>query len=1198
MRVSMLRHAAVFATVFLFVLIFSACIGSHLAFADSGTPPIPTQSGVDSQAVVGIKVAPSFANEMYYGDKFTWNSVSANNDGRIYGNVVGATFTPSQSGAYYILVREIYVTTTKSGTDFQTLCADNGQILLLPNRGGSMYYVRIDVSHPLSVYDSTDTEAYLISSWSTNDPSNFLTVLPRPIVVSLSTADSSTHGGLPIDVVREGSTDYLLHTYGDEAYSFSFRASSGNAVFGDELKLDSTALLTGNGKNADWHVGDYPIALTHTQGEAGLYYTVTNSLGEDVTAHYSLVLDRPYSVRVTPCPLTLPERAPFQSSYSSQTNYTPEEGELESLQQASPHLQALELSGPFGALIAYFDVDPDLPAYGQEGSPFETEGVYAINESDGWRLTLFDPYPDSAASLVGADPLHADYTLVYETGDAYAVRIMRRPITIYFADSYLDNPPAGYDPEGWIAVEPQGMTAVYGRAYTAEGISEHQLTIADSVATLSFTLEGLETLAPGEQKVLDVGSYSIVDPTVDNAHYVVHVDSSVRWTVTPKPLEYATVRDWLGWDSLAEADEAHPYYALYQATTSSRFALALTGSQTGTPQAFCLAEYGYDNSVYSRSQLLTLTDPEVGEVVLYLTAEAHYPGYHALSLSASNYSLPEGGLFYVRVQPITVGLVVPEGAVYNGERYYAQLTYNGVSFNELFGEDAVLTEIEDALGSAATLSYKDKSNGKTVTAPQDAGTYTVTLSLKHSLATSPAYSNGGTSTAELKIAKAEVVITVTPKVTQKEFGKDLTLSKACSYTVSGVVGADKVAPTNEGLEEEAAVGTYPYGYEWSRGNANNYTVRVVDTSGNPISLQVKKGDAGDITIRLRVDSISGDGFTLVQPQVAGQTLEGLYLEYRLASDEEGEWIPLESTTVSGLKEGTTYLVRAVLPKNNPYFQLSTDYRSNPIEITTTLATPVFTQDELLTTPTDIVLSVELYGEGISYELALVAEQDYIDDDTLLESAVAVSLDHNGYLSVAAYYPLSPNTLYYLALVRVTNSTTKPSEVTVAYTRPQPPEIAPDQLVITHNSLVLPEGGNYQYYLVEVTSSSSFEDVTAGMGSIISAEEAGITRQDILDYLAALEAGEEVLRADSLSPTTNYVLAVWVEGDEFNPLSSELRCIRFRTTIDPANIHQYEGFGLFISQYLLIILTALMALLIIICSIVFAYKKKRLKGGSF
>lgn len=1161
--------------------------------------------------------------------------------GRVYGNVgTDHVFTFSQDGDYYFSLDQIQVAPSSIASptpdDVRPLTVGG---FVQVNHGN--YRWQLTSQYKIEVYSSVDgTLAYYADTYTGNVSSGVTFVVARrEIVVSLDVAHSAQVANVFADTpsyvapsTREATIDeqsaiVIAHPYATPAASLQFAVaptSGYGMAFNDTLQY--SASFSGNGPA-------YPLGMYSISDELSL--TIVDEHGVDQSANYICTPDHAYYIEVVPFlyqfsyqeEVRINDAAPAlvtADSIEIQRHYealdTPQAGSMAQLYaaalrastgyQATPYIQRITLAKPEGdgQIAVYLDIDTSNPhvyeyldkriiALNQAGTPYE----------DGWALSpvaielMLDGATVIAVPHEGGFAYQNEGVWVpigYAAGihltQPLRMRILPRTVTVYLSNGI--NQPTGDS----IALNPADLTAAYGALYNTEPKYVDILLDGSNAGTLSFTISDIENYMEGGASVmLDCNTYAITNAQIEDIHYIVTVDSSVTWTITPKVLTPESVSAFITPGTLLPA--------------SADF-IAATGA---APGAYCLEERTYSPSATAHSRTLTLWDSvlmagvtaaeqpdKAVSIELSLSAPTR-PGYYAYTVlpvasgsHSANYRLADGIVFYLRVLPIAMGMQADDlSLVYDGGSHTAPLYFNEVSFGELFG--VLEGELQAAWDVRWSVRYGTSSSAK------DAGNYPVGITVNQS----PYFFEGYISTpyflvpegAKMVIAPKPVTITITAKKPSKVFGESVKLSDVCTSQITGLVGSDKIEITSDGLSADAKPAKYVYAYRFKTGKDTNYKVTI-----NRVELQVKKVDGSvlesqGITPILQINT-GKDTISIAFYYQGIALTSGIRYEYQMLNEEgESEWLST-SDSITDLLDGTAYRVRAVIGKTSKEISVSDTFYTAYGTINTPLIMPAFEQVDEYTSSTDIVILPAETGPRYLYSVGILTQSEYEEDDSLFDERMTIvepmrneEGEFVGYSMAQTYATtLAPGSVYYIMLQRystIDGISPVYSEVVAMHTRASSPDVKYDDLVISYDSVDIPAG--CAYCIIPDRNASAVTAVTSTITSQISMAEAGITYADIQAYQESLASGE-ALTHDRLSPLTNYVLVLIYPGDE--TIDSEAICLRFRTPIDPANIHQYEGIELYISQYFLVGGAGLMLLLWWVCMFVFIGKKKKLRGG--
>lgn len=1093
-----------------------------------------------------------------YGDA----PFDADDNGRVWGSISDSTFYKGVGHDAYFDVRDLLVSTDFTNkTDPQPLCQGQG----LVDKAARKYVLVVDYDHTVPVYDgngATLGEIYFVGITEKFQ----ISVIKRTVTVTLDIANSHIYGDESTrpTVVEENGITYIEHQYGTPADIISFGLAAGsNTVFGDVFQVGSS--LVGNGQNVDWHAGDYTV----TQADLGL--TIINAAGQDATDNYEITTDKAfvdggvdytgYAVRVTPHVITL-------DGVQQTAPYTAASGTAEQTAQ----LFHVDRVGCFGETIAFwYDVDGTNPAV------FEYPDRYVVDLTATGHPIV---HKQTVVTLAdGSMSTYTDYVLRENPTGTFCLIVTPRPITIYDPDTYQGG---DLDPKWSVPIRAEDFEAAYGFVYPQEGITDRQIAVAGSTATLRFKVKDADRYLDGNaQVVLPAARYEIVDAAVDDRHYSVYVDPGIAFVVRPKTLTYETLAAWT-------ADGSSTLYAdLYAATQDDKFVSYCEGN--GVAQAFCLPALPYAAVDCVQTQL-ALTDPDIGALTLNPTVTATdpypsvMPGFYAVTDTGNGNYVVADNCLYVYVLPVELQIDA-SSVVYNGTPQGVRIRYDGFDSDPFEGLPDVDT---------VTVTY-----GSSTAIPTKAGQYNVTVSV--SRPSQYPYRHCYTLSVtkyQFAITPRAVQIAMTVAAGTKPFGT--TLQAAALGTVQvwlydedgrltdrdGLVEGDTVRVTCQATESSAVPGAYSIRFDIvdrdGKSNLANYRVdSQVDQNGKTPQYTVDNlaQDKAVQALTAKVTSKGIDTLTLQAPAVGGVTLTDVVVCYRPSGSDEA-WKTSSSLTLNGLEEGAEYSIKLTLPAGNHYLAGGKAAEGAEIVAVTAVELPLVSQDKEATTASRIAVMIDNYNADYSYTCTV----DDGEDDT-------VSPDENGRFWLPASVSITPDTEYVIVVTRHTTAGYKSSKPLSVYSRMAAPAVTVDSLTITPYAITVPDALTGYVFASPLTE----VDFVSLFGQNLRFEQTGLTAEQWQQALDAMQDPDFI--APELTPDTAYIVAVWSSADySIGDMPGEATFILCRTSAAEA-LPQPEGFALIVSKYLLVGMTALFVVLLTVCAIRYVAIKKKLTGGT-
>ena len=1198
-----------------------------------------------AQADVYYQLTGINSQTVQYGD---YLNGAVSEGGKIVGRCnSNRTFTIDAEGTEYILASDIRVYTAATEqtnpANLITLCNAEGRVcagVYADEGNDSVYHLtyRKDGQNflfaPLQVYSVASNSPMAGTKVDTAANALQWTVTPRSVALAYrydpvygvdAAGEGDPYLGLPYAI--EDGVMYLEHTYGEAADSILFTAAKGSSVvFGDELTVSDAV----EGNDATTHAGDkalaaFDIDIRHGEDSVMQNYRFTSAR--------ATVDGTGYAMRVTPRNVAIASFHEDKTFASRRVDYAnlyndgdaiasivssgifsyqqfSHEGNVVSGKFSSQALAKTVNVAQVGQVITvYYDVAATTEQLAAKlwdevnGEP--REGVVAITTDPadwamsivGWTVANADPnseYQPSAADYVVAPAAAAEFT----------VSVQARAIVLY--DSGHGGAPT--DEREWVDVvaEHLAISLPYddaGNLYTSPSVI-YDLSLDGTPIELSFDVQALAEYfadpAHEDSIRLDAGTYNIVNPLVNDTHYTVEVNGSVRWTVTPVALGYADLTGRIegAYSADATADGAARDMGVF-----------LAALDTPLTSGICVKEYQYDGEATSHQFAFSFRDTTLDTEVTQKVSigngvDVLTPGYYAVAYEPDtdiNYGIA-ADVIYMRVLPLTVTLVLPEGAIFDGTEHTASVRYGGSETNPF----APASENDE--GWTVALSYRA---GNREARPVDKGVYTVAVAVNgpEGSVGNPYLRYTGSSESFGIAAKAVTVTLRSNAVLSKTFGETVAENRLY-YDKTGFVGTDDVTLTSTGLAASAEPGAKPITCTVTKGNPANYNVTLLGSSGTP--------NPTFLVNKIAVDAIKSyfDGFvadcvravatnSITLAPIAYRDIPITGVSYAYAG-ADGEWHST-GTTISNLKDGTLYHVRLVIEANGAYVDATQATPTAEVEVVTDIEVPVLAQDVLSTTSQSIVIAVRNYdrtktygcvvypsGEGtpvnifdkangapdatgvytIGRAYSLTEGEDNLGRDVLL-------LDAPSDLESGSDYTV-------IVVVKTTDKEVKSAPLAVR-TRAAAPVVAASALEVTDKSVTVPEG-----YYIYVAPLDTDDALPVAAVVPITMQQAGLTYAMLAD--SGAELTEEYLAevTKGLQPNTTYVIAIWTEEDD---LASAAQCFTFKTRVDNANRYRYTGFMLYFAQYLLVGLLGLIFICMLICAIRYAVLKKKLSGGN-
>ena len=1198
------------------------CMISLLFVAVAVLAALCMLSAPQAKAIEMARVDLNGSIVVQYGTKLVIDDSTADANGYIRGvfDPDSLLFQFNKDGTYCIVATDIYVYTdpNDAGTARQ-LCDAEGYVQV---DSGSYYmalksgttYIFNAYQWTLRDYSTKSESGYVIYGLYRTSNAPCL-VKPQQLRVAVDVAASTTALGDPIQTETVDEHIYLRHEYGAAVDNLQFAISQG-ATFGGDT-LDMTVAVQGNGDN--YAVGDY------TTDDVTL---CVKTAGDEVSTNYEVTVD-PIYVRVYPKRIVVTTLD--EDTYNHDAHFRQEVVHPEGLwDDATSQLFYVTTSGVGGQSVrVYFDVDVEAEQAAERdpfdatlGSPYVGIGTWAARmvgstvDEDKEDWTAEDNAIALANYRIEANPAE---------GQHYSVSVLPQKITIYNRNK-VDSTKITDD---WVDVTDMAVTrAEYGLYYDGtpawitidfDGLDlrlDYEIKVQDGEEekTVAAYLAEHTDIQSLRLAVNQEEGYKMI-ASVDDIHYDVKVDDSLRWYVTPQTVSFADLKD-----NLVGISDA------YLSTDGKRGAAFATwlGGEGKNASAICLAQYAFDLGTTTRSVGMQFRDKQgvtmdVG--VLEATAEGClYPGFYALHPTLANYTFDEG-IVYLRILPVATAIVVPTNAVYDGTAHSASIQYTLYDTALAGNENKMPVDVlEDP--QLAQWSFALTYNGATTAIDANKRGYTVKAALHGPAAMVHNPWLAVPADANLKVAQAALTVKLTTTNLAKEYGDEVRASNL-SFTPTKGYGNDRITLSCAGWDADAEPGYYAI----VASATDNYDITLTDAQGEAYPrYRVRPLDAAAIQIYINgfvedcVQTLDANGLRLVPILYYGQTLgEDVYYQYRMASlgEQENEWQDIAYNYVPDLEGGITYQVR-IVARDGDYIELDANVYSPSIAVTPALTVPVLALDSVATTTRSLALYIQDYNPDYDYVLlALVAEGLTVDNEagTITGQDVTVTLTQllhlvlpvatvvpqNGYAVLDEAYrlvfsdtdtvamtaePMAQGTMYYAMAIHKTQFSQSANAPFAVYTRTAPPEIKYADLSITYNSITPPTG--YAYVIYEQATSGALPIVSTNVTT--SLEALGLTYEDLEADKGKLIDKDGQPRLE-LMPNRQYVLVVWREADEQHLLSDAL-CMYVRTASVGDEGYGYEGALGVVAQSTLMGLAILNLVLMVICVVRFVVVRRK------
>lgn len=579
-------------------------------------------------------------------------------------------------------------------------------------------------------------------------------------------------------------------------------------------------------------------------------------------------------------------------------------------------------------------------------------------------------------------------------GYTTTLQIKKRSIVLYAKGTEYDYP-GEFNPtqgESFIAVSVESFSNPYGLAYneksttsvfidtTGDGVADTEITVTFRIKRFSDFLNDSSFYKSGDKVLLNTGEYAIEPDAINDWRYNATIHRSLHYTVTPKQISMA---DLFAEGSFVNAVESiNDAYIIEDFDFDSAYDLYKTVELKFRRR---LPDNDADGEYISE-------DPIFG--IFFSFAENPLPGiYKSIGIYDNdgaivyNYELTDipstEGIIdnvAIRINKKQLFVTVPEKE-YDGNR--VETTISGETEGSPYN-----CVISYCKGTTFVESKKLKS------APVDAGNYVVRVSLEQGSIYSFAGDKDFIDVAFI-IQKRKVTVTVTSKG-EKTFGVEgyfrspsdsniatYTVRYAADETQPALIGKDSLgALSSDGAKASAKPSVYDIDVS-GIGNAN-YDVTIEYASG-------KRKETLTVTKLKTVNKLlESFGKSDANPNPTGQTVSlnnfmllGNVVPVTITYQIDGQFVAsnvqknANGYVITGLSEGTNYVVRYTLPKNNDYADLGRDYVICEFTVSTILTAPEWDQNFEKTEKDNIFIIVTNY-EADKYFV-------YIENDYLFES---------------------------------------------------------------------------------------------------------------------------------------------------------------------------------------------------------------------
>lgn len=1080
---------------------------------------------------------------------------------KLLGTIKGDTFTVGEpsvdSGIEYYLIIDSEKFKTVDG---ERILDANGRIVLTPE----------DASYEIGFFNLYLEEAvFLYKKEGENETELALSGSPQFKVAKKKISVAVDEQYKNEDASKE--LDYIIErTYGDEALSalsFTIVDADTQFPFGETHghKLECTGEFIGNEQYAD--VGTYLVEID--QSSEGVKIKDGNNV--DVTNCYDINCDQTIGIVVSPREVYFPEITAIEEEFPIS------EGEINSL-------KSFELEFDGNKLEGFKDLD--------DSGSFKFSIGYStvLAEGDGFKVGGEYSYTPSIIGIKrNDDEISSDNFSFKEVVDgSYKKTIVQKNILIYLEG---EEPSAEQRVNTKLPIKKEDFSEFYGKAY--KETEEYNLNVETIGVTLrvTYSIDGYNDMKNKEGAritddglIVDVGEYSLVNVTAENTNFKVTVDKSLKLTIAKATLSL---------DVLAQGGSLKVVYGENVIDLTENGYNFLTKAYKELPSGESSYTLSFKNTISGKD-----FDYSAG---FYVDIEEGLPGvYNSKNYSCEQYIIDGIEKLSITVSKASLSLSLADKE-YDGEKYTSpQLSEKAV-------EGLVLNY---------DYSYKNSKGTAISGEPTDAGSYKLFFELKEG--SENLYTFNGQSSLEIPFKINPRPVTVDAELKSlangKPFGQSVSVDKLVTVSIRHTNNKDEIAVIGnkelvtvscDGAKENAKPGKYSIEFTANSKISSNYQITYAQknlkmtVSKTDLSALKKSGalKVGDWDVIATKDSIG-----LGLKKLYSASLEGyLSIEYRLYDEENvAEWIAVSGLVAdSGLEEGAKYQIRYVLSKDNPYVELSEDFKSEEsgyiVIASTKIDIPIISEGKIASK--EIAIVIDNYDVENSYSWIIgfegeegYDEQEYPMDNSLVEGEeiFSVKLSRLG-------IELVPDTQYTITLKRLGQNEElfEQSESLVITTAREKPLLKKGEFEIGQNTIGFykadegDEDPQFVYYYILLDRGHT------NIESSTDAENPEMSKYfSDAEYSELVKSGEGYLISE-LEADCIYAVKIAFSGTEEKP-ESEAVYFAIHTSTESAFSVATTGLINTISRYLLSGGAVLFFVLFIIVVIRYAVIGKRLR----